>query len=710
MNITLRKNSKIKFRKTDKKLVANIKFNAKLAQRLVDASYYRAQGINMREYEKLEKEKIKLSTLPWETITTLLKQFKKSAEEEKSEVGRILVGLYEKNKRAATNNVSCVNTKLLSIVSKPEILMIAYRSIRGNKGALTPGAEVSTETYNNMTTEQKELYLKSLRFPDGISLYYINLMSKLLQKGIYPWGTSSRVYFDKPGQPGKKRPITIPPFTDRIVQKAIELVLQSIYEPVFEKMNRSFGFRPNVGTHDALSALTSRYTTNGMRTAVEGDVEAAYDTVNRDKLIEILRKRIQDEKFLKLIRKRLDYEYTETTPEGYKRNKPSLGIPQGGIDSPYLLNIYMHELDEFIHGPLTQFVEKLNAKQVEDDIMVRKFNKTYTLVRASKKKLIRQLGKIKTRIKNISPLERDKVLPGLRQRLFAVIKAIRLNTHQKNRISSSTSNKKTLRIFYIRYADDWILLTNGGREVGEKIKSEIAQFLWNNLQLKLSEIKTLVTDITKHPAKFLGFELRISPRGAVQKVTTKGHHTLKKFNLQKRSGILVWASPDRQRLINRLHMKGFCSKSGFPTTVPWLSCLEAHAIVDRFNATIRGLAEYHLPIVRNRSSIHRWIYILRFACLKTLAQKYKCSIKKIFKRFGHNMHNRNDQTIRIRVVQKSQGESYFKDWVLLTYSQVVKLVKYKKQSKELITSFLERESGKIGEYPLKKRPDSESNQ
>jgi hypothetical protein len=74
------------------------------------------------------------------------------------------------------------------------------------------------------------------------------------------------------------------------------------------------------------------------------------------------------------------------------------------------------------------------------------------------------------------------------------------------------------------------------------------------------------------------------------------------------------------------------------------------------------------------------------------------------------MHNRNDQTIRIRVVQKSQGESYFKDWVLLTYSQVVKLVKYKKQSKELITSFLERESGKIGEYPLKKRPDSESNQ
>jgi hypothetical protein len=73
-----------------------------------------------------------------------------------------------------------------------------------------------------------------------------------------------------------------------------------------------------------------------MRTAIEGDVEAAYDCVNRRKLIEILERSIDDKKFLKLIEKRLDYDYIELTPTNYVRTRPGVGIPQGGIDSPYL--------------------------------------------------------------------------------------------------------------------------------------------------------------------------------------------------------------------------------------------------------------------------------------------------------------------------------------------------------------------------------------
>lgn len=97
-------------------------------------------------------------------------------------------------------------------------------------------------------------------------------------------------------------------------------------------------------------------------------------------------------------------------------------------------------------------------------------------------------------------------------------------------------------------------------------------------------------------------------------------------------------------------MKGFCDTVGFPTTLPWLSTLEAHAIIDRFNSSIRGLAEYYLPIIRNRAKIHRWIYILRYAYLKTLAQKYHTSIRNIFKRFGHNLHSKSTQTVKVRVV------------------------------------------------------------
>jgi hypothetical protein len=157
--------------------------------------------------------------------------------------------------------------------------MMGYKSIKGNKGALTTAEAISDSKFNSLTPEQKLVYLKSWGCPDKISLWHFISVAKLIRKGLYVWGTSKRIYFDKPGQIGKKRPITIPPFMDKVVQKCIELILHSIYEPSFEKLNRSFGFRPNKGTQDALAAIVKTGLTNGMRTAIEGDVEAAYDTV-----------------------------------------------------------------------------------------------------------------------------------------------------------------------------------------------------------------------------------------------------------------------------------------------------------------------------------------------------------------------------------------------------------------------------------------------
>lgn len=123
------------------------------------------------------------------------------------------------------------------------------------------------------------------------------------------------------------RPITIPPFMDRIVQKAIDMVMQAIYEPWFEKRNRSFGFRPNKGCHDAMVALTGWHN-NGMKYAIEGDIEGAYDNVDKEILLDQIGKRVNDRCFLYLIRKRLDYDFIDWKTR--KREKPALGIPQGG--------------------------------------------------------------------------------------------------------------------------------------------------------------------------------------------------------------------------------------------------------------------------------------------------------------------------------------------------------------------------------------------
>lgn len=90
------------------------------------------------------------------------------------------------------------------------------------------------------------------------------------------------------------------------------MVLEAIYEPYFDTLNRSFGFIPNKGVHDAITTITSNYT-NGIRIAIEGNVEAAYDTVSKKKLVEILSKKIKDKQFLDFIEKRFQYEYVEET-------------------------------------------------------------------------------------------------------------------------------------------------------------------------------------------------------------------------------------------------------------------------------------------------------------------------------------------------------------------------------------------------------------
>jgi hypothetical protein len=212
-----------------------------------------------------------------------------------------------------------------------------------------------------------------------------------------------------------------------------------------------------------------------------------------------------------------------------------------------------------------------------------------------------------------------------------------------------------LNFIYIRYADDWILILRANKQLAQAIKSKISNFLEQTLGLRLSEKKTIITDIRKSPAKFLGFQLKHTNRGPLirkpkHKATESSHQ---KTKLERKAGTIIWAAPDSQRLINRMHMKGFCTESGFPRELPWLSCMvvwlygcmvvwlygcmEPHVIVERYNAVIRGFAEYYLGFIRDKSSISRWIYIYRYSCLKTLAQKYNTTISGIFKKFGHNL-------------------------------------------------------------------------
>jgi retron-type reverse transcriptase len=316
--------------------------NAIKTKRLLNTDYYEAQSNNQKNYTFIESEKLRLSTPRWEYVTNLLEDFKKEGYENTSTTGKVLQGIFEKNKSMVLGTLPFKKTtNIMSIISRTETLLLAYKRIKKNRGALTKGADVNYNTLKNFDESQRYIYYKKQIFPDGFSLEDIELTGFLILKGKYPWGSSRRIWIDKPGDPEKKRPITIPPFLDRIVQEAIKMVLYSIWEPDFEILNRSFGFRPNKSCHDAIAALKSTKT-SGLFTAIEGDIQSAYDNVNKNILIKQLEKKIKDNKFINFMKKRLNYDYVD----GKIRQKPSLGIPQGGIDSPYLFNIYLHDLDK----------------------------------------------------------------------------------------------------------------------------------------------------------------------------------------------------------------------------------------------------------------------------------------------------------------------------------------------------------------------------
>ncbi len=150
-----------------------------------------------------------------------------------------------------------------------------------------------------------------------------------------------RVHIPK-GDGSKTRPIGIPTFEDKVLQRAVAMVLEAVYEQDFH--DSSFGFRPARSAHDALRALREALMEMNGGWVLEADIEAFFDSVDRVRLQEILRRRVRDGVLLRLIGKWLNAGVME---EG-RVYRPDAGTPQGGVISPLLANIYLHEvLDEW---------------------------------------------------------------------------------------------------------------------------------------------------------------------------------------------------------------------------------------------------------------------------------------------------------------------------------------------------------------------------
>jgi RNA-directed DNA polymerase len=217
-------------------------------------------------------------------------------------------------------------------ICRGDVLAEAWRRVRSNRGA----AGVDGET------------LKAIE-QEGVAEFLSGLQARL-RSGRYRPQPVRRVYLAKPD--GGQRPLGIPTVRDRVVQAAAKLVLEPLFEADFKRC--SFGFRPKRSATDALETIRL-VGGRDHRVVVDGDIQKFFDTLDHEKLLELLRRRISDRKVLKLLGQWLKAGVME---EGVVQST-ELGSPQGGVISPLLANIYLHVLDETWeqeHGHLGKLV------------------------------------------------------------------------------------------------------------------------------------------------------------------------------------------------------------------------------------------------------------------------------------------------------------------------------------------------------------------
>lgn len=470
----------------------------------------------------------------------------------------------------------------------PQFFYNAYQRIYAKPGNMTAGTDKRTI--------------------DGMSLKKIDALIESLKDESYKPKPARRQYIPKKN--GKKRPLGIPSFDDKLVQEVVRMILESIYEGYFEPT--SHGFRPRCSCHTALSCIQKYY--SGVRWFIEGDIHAFFDEIDHKVLISILRERIKDDKFIRLIQKFLRAGYMEE----WQFHKTYSGTPQGGIISPILANIYLDKLDKYM-------------KKYADT-----FNKGTK--RAVRPEYTSLSGKIQKRKKKLQRTTDETQ----RQGIISEIKQLKQEMLRTARVDVMAPDLKRLK--YERYADDFLIGVIGSKEDCRKIKQDIKDFLAQQLRLELSDEKTLITN-AKSPAKFLGYDITVR---WTQEVSRNKNGSLSR---NRNGTVILKIPPDviRDKLL-KYKALSIVKHNGReiwkPQSRNYLIQQEDLEILLQYNSEIRGLYNYYI-LALNCGVLNNFKYIMQYSMFKTLANKHKCSKKKIImqmrmgKDFGINVRQAN---------------------------------------------------------------------
>lgn len=467
--------------------------------------------------------------------------------------------------------------RLYRILFNEELFYVAYQKIASNGGSTTKGSDG--------------------RSIDEISLARIETLIASLKDESYQPHPSRRVHIPKKN--GKTRPLGIPAFEDKLVQEVVRMILEAIYEGHFE--TTSHGFRPKRSCHTAL--LHIQKTFSGAKWFIEGDIKGFFDNIDHDVLVGILRERISDDRFIRLIRKFLKAGYVED----WTFHNTYSGMPQGGIVSPILANIYLDKLDKYVKEYIRHFdmgTKRRPGKESND-------------LANERKRTVRKLKKIKDGTEKAALVARLKAIEQERAAFP----------------SGDEMDGSYRRLKYIRYADDFILGVIGSKEDALRIKEDIKSFLSESLALELSEEKTLITHTGKS-AKFLGYEITVT-RNNHQRRDVQGR-LRRTYGKRVRLNVSMATLRDKLLEYGAMEIKLRNGKEIWkPKCRSGLIFNDDLEILDRYNRETVGFCNYYL-IANNCVVLHNFRYIMEYSMYKTFAGKYRSTVRKINKKYRLN--------------------------------------------------------------------------
>ena len=467
--------------------------------------------------------------------------------------------------------------RLYRLLFNEELFYVAYQKIASNEGSTTKGSDG--------------------RSIDEMSLARIETLIASLKDESYQPHPSRRVHIPKKN--GKMRPLGIPAFEDKLVQEVVRMILEAIYEGHFE--TTSHGFRPKRSCHTAL--LHIQKTFNGAKWFIEGDIKGFFDNIDHDVLVQILRERISDDRFIRLIRKFLKAGYVED----WTFHNTYSGTPQGGIVSPILANIYLDKLDKYVKEYIRHF----------DKGTKRRSGKESNDLTNERKRTVRKLRKVKDGAEKAALVARLKAIEQERAAFP----------------SGDEMDGSYRRLKYIRYADDFILGVIGSKEDAQRIKEDIKSFLSASLALELSEEKTLITHTGKS-AKFLGYEITVT-RDNHQRRDVRGC-LRRTYGKRVRLNVSMATLRDKLLEYGAMEIKLRNGKEVWkPKCRSGLIFNDDLEILDRYNRETVGFCNYYL-IANNCVVLHNFRYIMEYSMYKTFAGKYRSTVRKINKKYRLN--------------------------------------------------------------------------